>query len=77
MLIHLFNQRPKHFWSNFSTLFETCSRISSTNNFPVDAMDRNSTQLQFPFREFPFKVLFWLTHYVVPLSKLSPLGNYS
>ena len=73
MLMHVFDVRSNDFWSNFSTLFESSSGFS--NNLPVEGLDRNSTQLQLKFKEFSFKLMFWLTSFVAPLSRLSLTGN--
>ena len=73
MLMHVFDVRSNDFWSTFSTLFESSSGFS--NNLPVEGLDRNSTQLQLKFKEFSFKLMFWLTSFVAPLSKLSLTGN--
>ncbi len=71
MLHHLYAERPKDFWSYFSTLFEVSNNQKADNKF-----EKNSLQIQFPYREFSLNLSFWLLLNIAPLSQLSASGTY-
>ena len=78
MLINVSAQRPKDFWTNFSSLFESVSTNSFlSNNLPIEdvGFEQNSSQLQFARKEFSFKISFWMIHNLAPLSQLSSTGS--